>query len=92
MNNIESHSIIHVSFGQTYPSVKSACNKLKYVSHLFPMTLPHVKQRTGIIIVSFAMDDGADGGMRMPSYMDNMEVLCVVVCVAVLLSTLCANA
>jgi hypothetical protein len=35
-----------------YPSEKSACNRLKYVSHLLPMTLPQVKQRTGIIMVA----------------------------------------
>jgi len=35
----------------TYPSEKSAWSRLKYVSHLFPITLPHVKHRTGMIIV-----------------------------------------
>jgi hypothetical protein len=33
-----------------HPSEYSACNRSKYVSHLLPMTLPHVKQRTGTII------------------------------------------
>ena len=37
---------------KSYPSEKSACNRLKYVSHLLPMTLPQVKQRTGIIMVA----------------------------------------
>ena len=32
------------------PSVYSAWSRPRYASHLFPMTFPHVKQRTGIII------------------------------------------
>lgn len=36
---------------ETYPSVYSACNRPKYASHLLPMTLPQVKQRTGIIMI-----------------------------------------
>lgn len=32
------------------PSVYSACNNPRYESHLLPITLPHVKQRIGIII------------------------------------------
>ena len=35
----------------THPSEKSACNRLKYVSHSFPITFPQVKHRTGIIII-----------------------------------------
>ena len=26
--------------------------RLRYVSHLFPITLPHVKQRTGMIMAA----------------------------------------
>lgn len=33
-----------------YPSLYSACNRSKYVSHLLPITLPQVKHRTGIIM------------------------------------------
>lgn len=33
------------------PSLKSAWSRLKYVSHLLPITLPHVKHRTGMIMV-----------------------------------------
>ena len=35
----------------TYPSVYSACKRPRYASHLLPITLPHVKQRIGIIII-----------------------------------------
>ena len=35
----------------TYPSEKSACSKLRYVSHLLPITFPQVKHRTGMIIL-----------------------------------------
>lgn len=35
----------------TYPSEKSACKRLRYVSHLFPITFPQEKHRTGMIIV-----------------------------------------
>ena len=34
----------------SYPSVYSACKSPRYASHLFPITLPHVKHRIGIII------------------------------------------
>jgi hypothetical protein len=36
----------------THPSVYSACSRSRYVSHLLPITLPHVKQRTGMIIAA----------------------------------------
>jgi hypothetical protein len=35
----------------TYPSEKSACKRLRYVSHLLPIIFPQVKHRTGIIIL-----------------------------------------
>ena len=34
-----------------YPSVYSACSRDRYVSHLFPVTFPQVKQRIGMIIL-----------------------------------------
>lgn len=36
----------------TYPSVYSACSSPRYDSHLLPITLPQVKQRIGIIILT----------------------------------------
>ena len=33
----------------THPSLYSACSRSRYVSHLLPITLPQVKQRTGMI-------------------------------------------
>ena len=36
----------------THPSVYSACSSPRQASHLLPMTLPHVKHRTGIIILA----------------------------------------
>jgi hypothetical protein len=39
----------------TYPSEKSACKRLRYVSHLLPITFPQVKHRTGIIILTFVV-------------------------------------
>ena len=39
---------------KTYPSVYSACRSPKYASHLFPITLPHVKHRIGMIMVTAA--------------------------------------
>jgi hypothetical protein len=45
---------------KTYPSEKSACKRLRYVSHLLPITFPQVKQRTGIIIfITGSIDQAA---------------------------------
>jgi hypothetical protein len=49
-----------------YPSEKSACKRLKYVSHLFPMTFPHVKQRTGIIMAVCATQKAVDKSNNEP--------------------------
>lgn len=35
----------------THPSVYSACKRLRYGSHLLPITLPQVKHRIGMIIL-----------------------------------------
>jgi hypothetical protein len=45
----------------SYPSEKSACKRLKYVSHLFPITFPQEKHRTGIIIVAIDEKRGKFG-------------------------------
>ena len=42
----------------TYPSVYSACRSPKYASHLFPITLPHVKHRIGMIMVAALSKSG----------------------------------
>jgi hypothetical protein len=39
----------------TYPSEKSACKRLRYVSHLLPIIFPQVKHRTGIIILALVV-------------------------------------
>ena len=43
-------SLCCAAFIVSYLSVYPACSRCKYCSHLFPTTLPQVKQRTGMII------------------------------------------
>jgi hypothetical protein len=51
LNGLHSLCLLCTCFA--YPSEKSACRRLRYVSHLFAITLPHVKHRTGMIISQF---------------------------------------
>lgn len=45
--------LFNLSWSNASPSVKvSSCNNVRYVSHLSPTTLPHEKQRMGMIMKS----------------------------------------
>ncbi len=43
---------LSLSLHPSHPSEYSACKRSKYVSHLLPITLPQVKHRTGMIIIT----------------------------------------
>ena len=61
----------------THPSEKSACSRCRYVSHLFPITFPQVKHRTGMIIF-FRRPEGVPDRTDVPR--PAVSYICIRVC------------